>query len=685
VKLIPDGIKQSIVDQTVALITGLDEIHRVGETLDKALSRISWVAALADWRGDIRSAVLSLLPAKDASNALESMWMIMKYVQVRRDFMNAGDDVEEASRGQLFFWDALLFEEFNPNVNMTSFKEALYNTLHRHRWADWDLMAGHTDRATEWIEKWPDNVAEFGVNFRRVGYLFRRDRAAQEEAFQDARLDGAYPAVDYMHLQTLAQFFEDRVAAPSLPNEVLVSLDRFRIALHDRLTEVAKWLYEQSEDLLKTAKALRDELKADVLQVAKALHDGVTSDLDKIAKALWRNVTDDLQLLARALWEIAERDFGKLGAVLADLQISYTSIADVLWNGIGGLTPRALGQILWNEGASGTELGFALRDGARFSLSTIADVLADLGISFTHIADVLWNKLGGLTDRDLGQILKNELANSAQIGVALRDGAGFSLARIGDVLGDLGETYKTIADVLWNKLGGLTARNLGQILKNELASPAQIGEALRDSAGFTLPAIGDILADIGENYRTIADVLWNKLGGLSPRDLGQILKNELASPAEIGEALRDGAGFLLPAIGDVLNDLGLSYPEIADVLWKCLGGLSPRELGQILENELASPNQIGLALRVGAGFSHRTIADVLNGQLALSYRTIGDVLWDLGGLSPRELAKIILDEGAGRDTAVDVLVSVVGLPSVDAIAIVRELLEDLLPNPFPAS
>ena len=165
------------------------------------------------------------------------------------------------------------------------------------------------------------------------------------------------------------------------------------------------------------------------------------------------------------------------------------------------------------------------------------------------------------------------------------------------------------------------------------------------------------------------------MGGLTSRELGQILWDEGADVRQIGLALRDGAGRSLATIADVLDDqLGRSYTLIADVLWNTLGGLTPRELGQFLWDEGADVYQIGFALRDGAGRSLETVADVLDDQLGRSYYLIGKVLWDyLGGLTDVGLARIIWNEGANFDTTVDVLVDVASVSFSRAVSVVTNL------------
>ena len=254
--------------------------------------------------------------------------------------------------------------------------------------------------------------------------------------------------------------------------------------------------------------------------------------------------------------------------------------------------PRELAQILWNEGADVYEIGFAFRDGANLSLATLADALDDqLGRSYTLIAKVLWKKLGGLSSRELAQILWNEGADVYEIGFAFRDGANLSLATLADALDDqLGRSYTLIAKVLWKKLGGLNSRELAQILWNEGADVYEIGFAFRDGANLSLATLADALDDqLGRSYTLIAKVLWKKLGGLNSRKLAQILWDEGANVYEIGFAFRDGANLSLATLADALDDqLGRSYTLIAKVLWNGLGGLNARTLASLIANEGAS-------------------------------------------------------------------------------------------------
>ena len=352
----------------------------------------------------------------------------------------------------------------------------------------------------------------------------------------------------------------------------------------------------------------------------------------------------------------------------------YTSRAKQLWNSKStDFSERDLAKTLQEEGATVEQIAQTLNSSLGFKLEIIADAL-DNGTTFNYsdIAKGLWNSGHQIDAKKLADLLWDEGATENEIGKALKH-IGSDLTTIAGALDDgitksdgTGLNYNSVATGLWNSGHQIDTRKLADLLWDEGATQAEIGQAL-NNVGFDLATIADAIDDgitksdgTGLNYNSVATGLWNSGHAISTRKLADLLWDEGATQAEIGKALKY-LGFGLPTIADALDDgvtksdgNGLNYTSVATGLWNSGHKLDTRKLADLLWDEGASQAQIGKALKY-LGFDLPTIADALddgvtlNNGKTLNYTDVAIGLWNSGHkLDTRKLADLLWDEGASQ-------------------------------------
>ncbi|MEO1351468.1 MAG: hypothetical protein AAFW84_22120, partial [Cyanobacteria bacterium J06635_15] len=314
-----------------------------------------------------------------------------------------------------------------------------------------------------------------------------------------------------------------------------------------------------------------------------------------------------------------------------DVVIDYFTQAKVLWeNRATNFTKRDLANTLQKEGANAKKIAQAFNFGLGFQLETIADAL-DEGTSFSYpnIAEALWSSGHAITARKLADLLWDEGASQADIGQAMKY-LDFGLTTIADAMDDgvtksdgTGLNYTSVATALWNSGHKLDTRKLADLLWDEGASQAEIGQAMK-YLDFGLTTIADAIDDgvtlsNGKtlNYTDTAIALWNSGHKLNTHKLADLLWDEGASQAEIGQAMKY-LDFGLTTIADAIDDgvtksdgKTLNYTDTAIALWNSGHKLDTRKLADLLWDEGASQAEIGQAMKQ-LGFGLTTIADAID-------------------------------------------------------------------------
>ncbi|GCA94942.1 pre-peptidase C-terminal domain-containing protein, partial [Microcystis aeruginosa] len=441
----------------------------------------------------------------------------------------------------------------------------------------------------------------------------------------------------------------------------------------------------------------------DLVAIADALDDGLTGVFDyiQIAVGLWNSgYSLNARNLADLLWDegATERDIGKalkyLGfdlPTIADAlddgvtkrdgtKLNYTGVAVGLWNSGHSMTGGKLADLLWDEGASLTQIGQALNYGIGRDLLHIASDMKygitnsdGTNLTFTQVAIALWNSGGSVSTRLLADLLWDVGASAAEIGKALNYGIGRNLLQIASDLrygvttasgGSL--NYTDIALGLWNSGHSINPRLLADLLWDTGATQAEIGKALNYGIGRNLLQIasdmkyGITTASGGSlNYTDVAVGLWNSGHSFDTRKLADLLWDTGATQAEIGKALNYGIGRNLLQIASDLrygvttaSGGSLNYTDIALGLWNSGHSINSRVLADVLWDTGASLSQLAQALYYYEfKLSLPAIADALadgvtnSNNTYLSYTQVAIAL-DSIVLQGTTLASLLWNEGA---------------------------------------
>ncbi|MHC5599637.1 MAG: hypothetical protein ACYTXC_27505, partial [Nostoc sp.] len=355
--------------------------------------------------------------------------------------------------------------------------------------------------------------------------------------------------------------------------------------------------------------------------------------------------------------------------------LNYTDVAIALWNsgygGADGLNSNKLADLLWDEGASQQQIGQAMKY-LGFSLETIASAIDDgvtnsdgTSLNYIDVALALWSSgytgADGLNSNKLADLLWDEGASQQQIGKAMKY-LGFSLENIASAIDD-GVTnsdgtslnYTDVAIALWNSgyggADGLNTRTLAELLWNEGATQANIGQAIK-YLGYGLATIADAMDDcrIGFNYIDVAIALWNSGLAIDTRILAGFLWNEGATQGNIGQAIKY-LGYDLATIADAIKNapgIGFNYIDIALALWNSGLTIDTRKLAAILWNEGGiSQGDIGQAIRY-LGYDLAIIADAIKNApgIGFNYIDVAIALWNSGlNVNGGQIAAILWNQG----------------------------------------
>jgi trimeric autotransporter adhesin len=463
------------------------------------------------------------------------------------------------------------------------------------------------------------------------------------------------------------------------------------------LYDLAKVLQNEGATAIETAQAFRDGLDFSSIEIARSFNYGLNLSLEAIANALDEGTDFSYTDIAVGLWNSGKTDFGSYdlarvlkneGATTIEIaqafnygldfsletianvldegtDFNYTGIAVGLWNsGKTDFNSRDLARVLQNEGATAIEIAQAFTYGLEFSRESIADAL-DEGTSFdyTAITAGLWeSSFFEIAPRELADLLWDEGATEIDISRAFQD-IGLSVETLADALDD-GVTrlsgrqltklnYSSVAKGIWNGGYGIDSRKLADLLWDEGATQAEIGQALHYGIGLNLEQIaaamkGGVTQSDGSrlNYIDVAVGLWNSGYGPDARKLAGLLWDEGASQAEVGQSLKY-VGISLQGIADAMDDgpIDFNVIDVTKALWDSGYKRDFRELVGLLWNEGISQGDIGQAIR-SVGGSLATIADAMDdGPIDFNVIDVTKALWDSGYKRDfRELTGLLWNE-----------------------------------------
>ncbi|MEB3317096.1 MAG: hypothetical protein VKO39_02990 [Cyanobacteriota bacterium] len=326
--------------------------------------------------------------------------------------------------------------------------------------------------------------------------------------------------------------------------------------------------------------------------------------------------------------------------------------------GEGGLKIFALGIVTGSGGLTGagihllgsspsvtqafSELATGFKESGHDMLDAakdLAKVVKTYGLALGETAKFLFNNFSGGIPKVATALLNSGLTDS------------FGLAKTLwlDLEVGLGEIAKTLKSIANRSLGGIVA---------------------------------DLVKGAGLSYWQAAFALWNGSVGLTDSfELAKVLWNQGASLKDIAAALKSDQianRSLGGIVADLVKGAGLSYWQAAFALWNGSVGLTGSfELAKVLWNQGAPLTEIAAALKSDqiANRSLRGIvADLVTGA-GLSYSQAASALWKGGfGINSDTLVITLYKEGAGFDTLVSILQSVVGFKFATAWKTVASLI-----------
>ncbi|MEM9215194.1 MAG: hypothetical protein AAGD25_12705 [Cyanobacteria bacterium P01_F01_bin.150] len=363
------------------------------------------------------------------------------------------------------------------------------------------------------------------------------------------------------------------------------------------------------------------------------------------------------------------------GATHSETGSGYITRAKELWdNRTATFGTRDLANVLQQEGASAKQIAQAFNFGLSWNIETIADALDDgTTFGYSSIAEGLWHSGHTFGSRKLADVLWDEGATETDIGQAMKS-LNFTVETIADALDDgitqhdgTGLSYAGVATGLWHSGHTFDTRKLADLLWDEGASQADIGQAMK-ALNFGLSTIADAMDDgvtksdgTTLNYTSVATALWESGHAISTRTLADLLWDEGAAQDEIGRAMKN-LGFGLTTIADAMDDgvtksdgTTLNYTDTAIALWNSGHAFGTRQLADLLWDEGATQAQIGKAMK-HLEFDLTTIADAIDDGVTksdgttLNYTDTAIALWNSGhSINSRTLADLLWDEGATQE------------------------------------
>ena len=232
-------------------------------------------------------------------------------------------------------------------------------------------------------------------------------------------------------------------------------------------------------------------------------------------------------------------------------------LADLLWD--EGASQQEIGQAMFHLGFGLTTIADAVDDGVTLGDGTT--------LNYIDTALALWNSGHKFDTRKLADLLWDEGASVSQIGSAIRY-LGFDLRTIADALDDgvtksdgTGLNYTSVAVGLWNSGHAISTEEVADLLWNSTdASQAEIAQALNYGIDRNLAEIAsDMYYGVQEfNYYDVAYGLWNSGLAVNTRDIARELQDLGASAVDTAEVLHYELNASLEEIADALDE-GATY------------------------------------------------------------------------------------------------------------------------------
>jgi len=286
-----------------------------------------------------------------------------------------------------------------------------------------------------------------GFTYRKLADLLWDEGADQKEVGQAMKYLG-------LSLETIADSIKWGITTSNGSNlnynSVAEALWNSGYSFNAR--KLADLLWDEAADQKAIGQAMKYlglslETIADSVKWGITKSDGTNLNYNSVAEALWNSgYSFNARKLADLLWdEGADQStigqiFTYLGLSLENIadavkwgvtksdntNLNYTDAAIAIWDSGYGFTYRELADLIWDEGASQSQVGQAMKY-LGLSLETIADSVKwgitqsnGSNLNWNRVAEALWNSGYRLDSRKLADLLWDEGADQSTIGKTLR-------------------------------------------------------------------------------------------------------------------------------------------------------------------------------------------------------------------------------------------------------------------------
>jgi hypothetical protein len=196
---LPDNVRGLLADSISSRLTVYDHLLKVPQFIDTALSQLSFALEVSGWRDDVEEFLLQLLPFVVQKEVAEFSLIAAQYALIDKLYLLQGSGAS-ATPGHLFFWQAVLYDEFHPVAAtlLQPLKKRAQAATAQHRWLHYDLLAGIFDEPVKRLANWPKT-------WEKEHYMFKHNRKHQNDTFGGS--GGPEPQLGYLVLHALGRHF----------------------------------------------------------------------------------------------------------------------------------------------------------------------------------------------------------------------------------------------------------------------------------------------------------------------------------------------------------------------------------------------------------------------------------------------------------------------------------------------
>ncbi|MEZ6132597.1 MAG: hypothetical protein R3C59_28355 [Planctomycetaceae bacterium] len=199
---------QEIFDRITELAVGkLDiaaDVSQLYVYLDHALAAVNILPEVHD---ALLDEFRQFLPVNVPDVTIQEVFLVRdQYHFWSERFAQGGEKgPDQAYAGHLLFWQLFLFEDLHPETAdfYQPLKQRFADATRVHNWANYDLLAGNTERPEEMLMDWKDD-------YRVNDYIFQKPRQDQDDKAgkdEERAKIGLFAPVDYLVLWALYKKF----------------------------------------------------------------------------------------------------------------------------------------------------------------------------------------------------------------------------------------------------------------------------------------------------------------------------------------------------------------------------------------------------------------------------------------------------------------------------------------------